>query len=76
MTIVEMGIVVFSLTGCAWSSWRSGQRHGMTHTTLVYGVLMQEFLSEKLGKDEAYNILEGQQPSFERWLEKKLRGHD
>lgn len=71
MTIVEIGIVLFTLAGCAYTSFQSGQSRGIEIGGLVYSALMEDFLKEKLGKDEADRILKNGL-RFDSWLRRHL----
>jgi len=71
MTLIEIGIVVFCLVGCSYSSYQAGQSRGIEIGGLVYSALMEDFLNQKLGKDEADRILKNGL-RFDSWLRRHL----
>lgn len=71
MTLIEIVIVVFCLVGCAYSSYQAGQQRGIEIGGLVYSALMEDFLRQKLGEDEADRILKNGL-RFDSWLRRHL----
>lgn len=73
MTGIEIAIIAFCLTGCAYSSYKYGEARGVEIGGAVSMSLMEEFLKDKLGKDEADRILRTGL-RFDNWLRRSLGG--
>ena len=71
MTFVEIGITLFCLTGCAYTSHKAGEKRGVEIGSSVAMSLMKHFVQDKIGEEEADKIFKhGYQ--FEQWLQKSL----
>jgi hypothetical protein len=71
MTGIEIIIVAGCLTGCSYSSYKQGEARGVEIGGAVSMSLMEEFLKDKLGKDEADRILRTGL-RFHNWLRRSL----
>ena len=71
MTFVEMGITLFCLAGCAYTSHKAGEKRGVEIGSSVAMSLMKNFVHDKIGKEEADKLFEDGY-KFEQWLKKSL----